>query len=56
MPPLTTPAIAVLFMVTFFAAMMGLPLLVLRLAHHRPPHILGITHKPQERYKLILPE
>jgi hypothetical protein len=55
MPPLTTPA-TVLFMVIFFVVLMGLPLFVLRLAHHRPSHILGITHKPQERYKLILPE
>ena len=35
MPPLTTPATAVLFMIVFFTAMMGIPLLTLRLIHHK---------------------
>jgi len=30
MPPLTTPATAVLFMMAFFIVMMGVPLLILR--------------------------
>ncbi len=30
MPPLTTPATAVLFMIAFFVVMMGVPLLILR--------------------------
>jgi predicted transporter len=35
MPPLTTPATAILFMILFFLAMMGIPLLFLRLMRHR---------------------
>jgi hypothetical protein len=35
MPPLTTPATAVLFMIAFLVVMMGVPLLILRVAHHR---------------------
>jgi hypothetical protein len=52
MPPLTTPATAVLFMIAFFVMMMGVPLLILRVAHHRSLHLLG-SHRP---HKLILPE
>jgi hypothetical protein len=33
MPPLTTPATAVLFMIAFFVVMMG-PLFILRSARH----------------------
>ena len=39
MPPLTTPATAILFMVGFFVVMMGIPLLFVRrihLVHHVP--------------------
>ena len=52
MPPLTTPATAILFMVTFFVVMMGAPLLILRVAHHRSLHLVG-SHR---LHKLILPE
>jgi hypothetical protein len=52
MPPLTTPATAILFMVAFFVVMMGVPLLILRVAHHRSLYLLG-SHRP---HKLILPE
>ncbi len=56
MPPLTTPATAVLFMIMFFAVMMGFPLLLLRLAHHRLPHFVEVMRTPQRRIRLILPE
>ena len=36
MPPLTTPATAVIFMITFFVVMMGVPFLVVRRKHHAP--------------------
>jgi len=36
MPPLTTPATAILFMIGFFVVMMGIPLLVVRYEHHGP--------------------
>lgn len=36
MPPLTTPATAVVFMIMFFVVMMGAPFLVLRRKHHAP--------------------
>lgn len=52
MPPLTTPATAVLFMMAFFLVMMGVPLLILRVAHHRSLHVVG-SHRP---HNLILPE
>jgi len=35
MPPLTTPASAILFMIAFFVVMMGVPLFLLRSARHR---------------------
>ena len=56
MPPLTTPAAAVLFMFMFFIVMMGVPLFVLRLAHHRIPHAMKGGHTPHRRYNLILSE
>ena len=52
MPPLTTPATAVLFMMAFFIVMMGVPLLILRAGHHRSLHLVG-SHRS---HKLILPE
>jgi hypothetical protein len=52
MPPLTTPATAILFIVVFFVVMMGAPLLILRVARHRSLHLVG-SHRP---HKLILPE
>jgi len=52
MPPLTTPATAILFMMAFFIVMMGVPLLILRAGHHRSLHLVG-SHRP---HKLILPE
>ena len=36
MPPLTTPATAVVFMIMFFVVMMGVPFLVLHRKHHAP--------------------
>ena len=36
MPPLTTPATAVVFMVMFFVVMMGVPFFVLHRKHHAP--------------------
>jgi hypothetical protein len=52
MPPITTPATAVLFMIAFFVMMMGVPLLILRVAQHRSLHLVG-SHR---LHKLILPE
>ena len=49
MPPLTTPATAILFMVAFFVVIMGAPLLILRVARHRSLHLVG-SHRP---HKLI---
>jgi hypothetical protein len=49
MPPLSTPATAVLFMIVFFAVMMGIPLLALRLGHHRLLYLVGVgprSHRP----------
>jgi len=34
MPPLTTPATAVLFMIAFFVVMMGVPLLAIWINRH----------------------
>jgi hypothetical protein len=56
MPPLTTPVTAVLFMFMFFVVVMGVPLLILRLPHHRIPHLVKVGHTPRRRYELILPE
>lgn len=56
MPPLTTPAAAVLFMFMFFVVMMGVPLFILRLAHHRTSHVMEGSHTAHRRYNLILPE
>jgi hypothetical protein len=56
MPPLTTPATAVLFMIALFVVMMGVPLLIVRLGHHRLPHLVGVGHPPHRPHKLILPE
>ena len=52
MPPLTTPATAVLFMIAFFVMMMGVPRLILRVAQHRSLHLVG-SHR---LHNLILPE
>jgi hypothetical protein len=56
MPPLTTPVTAVLFMIMFFAVMMGIPLLALRRGHHRLPHLLGVGPRAHRPHKLILSE
>lgn len=56
MPPLTTPATAVLFMIAFFAVMMGVPLLALWLGHHHLPHFVAVRHGSHKPHKLILPE
>jgi hypothetical protein len=56
MPPLTTPPAAVLFMFMFFVLMMGVPLMILRLAHHRIAHPIKGGHTAHRRYNLILPE
>jgi hypothetical protein len=56
MPPLTTPTTAVLFMIIFFAVMMGIPLLALRLGHHRLPYLVGAGTRSHKPHKLILPE
>jgi hypothetical protein len=55
MPPLTTPATAILFMVTFFVATMGVPLLILRLGHHRSLHLLVVMPRSHRLHKLIFP-
>jgi hypothetical protein len=36
MPPLTTPATAIIFMIAFFPVMMGIPLMLLRHKHQGP--------------------
>lgn len=36
MPPLTTPTMAVVFMVVLFVAMIGIPLLFVGHRHHAP--------------------
>jgi ABC-type phosphate/phosphonate transport system permease subunit len=41
MPPLTTPAAAILFMIAFFAVIMGVPLMALWISHHaHKPHLM----------------
>lgn len=54
MPPLTTPATAVLFMVVFFVVMMGIPFLILRFGHHQLPHPVGMGRRSHRPYTLIL--
>ncbi len=56
MPPLTTPATAVLFMIGFFVVMMGAPLLALWLGHRHWPRFSMVGHSPGRGHKLILPE
>jgi len=55
MPPLTTPTTAVLFMIMFFAVIMGVPFLILR-RHHRSPQLAEVKHAPRKHFSLILPE
>jgi len=56
MPPLTTPATAVLFMIAFFVVMMGVPLLTLWVGHHRSPHVAVLGPRSHRAHKLILSE
>jgi hypothetical protein len=53
MPPLTTPATAVLFMIAFFAVLMGVPLIAIWARHHHFSHFVTVRHGSHE---LILPE
>ncbi len=43
MPPLTTPTMAILFMIVLFAATMGIPHLFLR--KHHPPKVNVLLHR-----------
>jgi hypothetical protein len=56
MPPLTTPATAVLFMIAFFAVMMGVPLVAFWLGHYQFPHFLAVRHGSHKAHNLMLPE
>ena len=56
MPPLTTPVTAVLFMIAFFAVMMGVPLGALWVSHHHFPHFAAVRHGSHKPHELILPE
>jgi hypothetical protein len=56
MPPLTTPVTAVLFMIGFFAVMMGLPLVAFWLSHHRFPRLVAMRHRSHKAHNLILAE
>lgn len=56
MPPLTTPATAVLFMIAFFAVMTGVPLFAFWLGRHHWPNFIELKHGAHRPHKLILPE
>lgn len=56
MPPLTTPATAVLFMVALFAVIMGVPLMALWVSHHHFLHFLAVRNGSHKPHELILSE
>jgi len=56
MPPLTTPATAILFMIAFFAVMMGVPLLAVWVNRNHWPHFVGLGRRSHRPHRLILPE